>query len=211
MNDQAYLKSDLISLDAKAFYFKYIVKSRNWYFSEYLKIPSNELIDTMDFFKEIVSTGFNISFHCPLIVGSAKTGFSLSPKKLLNPFHGEEEGRNSSDIDVAIVSDYLFSKFWSKIRCNGKANCSVYNQAPYRKIAQSVFKGFINDHDLCNISTLREEWGTIVDPINIQLQDKLRFEHPITYRIYRNWEDLEEYQLDGITKAKQNLEVHQNV
>ena len=57
------------------------------------------------------------------------------------------------------------------------------------------------------INGLQEEWTAIVDPINIQLQDKLRFEHPITYRIYRSWEDLEEYQIEGIKKAKHQLEV----
>ena len=30
--------------------------------------------------------------------------------------------------------------------------------------------------------------------------------HPITYRIYRSWEDLEEYQIIGIEKTKKYLE-----
>ncbi len=207
MNSQASLKNDLIALDAQAFYLKYIVKSRNWYFSEYLKTPLDDLIDKMDFFKEIVSSGFHISFHCPLIVGSAKTGFSLSPKKILNPFHGEDERGNSSDIDIAIVSDQLFSTFWYKLRESGRSNRKVYYTRLYQEIASSVFKGFINDHSLNCINGLQEEWTAIVDPINIQLQDKLRFEHPITYRIYRSWEDLEEYQIEGIKKAKHQLEV----
>ena len=43
------------------------------------------------------------------------------------------------------------------------------------------------------------------------VQHKLRFEHPITYRIYRSWEDLEEYQLIGISKARAALEGKKNV
>lgn len=51
----------------------------------------------------------------------------------------------------------------------------------------------------------------MVAPINMALQDKLRFEHPITYRIYRSWEDLEEYQMLGIAKAKMALEEKKDV
>ena len=51
----------------------------------------------------------------------------------------------------------------------------------------------------------------MVAPINKALQDKLRFEHPITYRIYRSWEDLEEYQMQGISKARNVLEGKSNV
>lgn len=42
-------------------------------------------------------------------------------------------------------------------------------------------------------------------PINVLLQDKLGFEHPITYRLYRSWDDLEEYQIIGISKARAAL------
>lgn len=87
MTTQEVLKEDLLTLEPKAFYLKHIVKSHNWYFSEYLHVPSNEIIDQMDFFKEIVSTNLGINFHSMQIVGSAKIGYSLSPKKVLQPFH----------------------------------------------------------------------------------------------------------------------------
>ncbi|MCF2669504.1 hypothetical protein JQM81_13305 [Faecalicatena contorta] len=51
----------------------------------------------------------------------------------------------------------------------------------------------------------------MISPINLMLQDKLRFEHPITYRIYRSWDDLEEYQMLGINKARIALEGKENV
>ena len=38
------------------------------------------------------------------------------------------------------------------------------------------------------------------------LQDKLGFIHPVTYRIYRNWDDLQEYQIIGISNARRVLE-----
>lgn len=61
------------------------------------------------------------------------------------------------------------------------------------------------------IDNIREEWDDMISPINLMLQDKLRFEHPITYRIYRSWDDLEEYQMLGINKARIALEGKENV
>lgn len=62
MITQEVLKEDLLTLEPKAFYLKHIVKSHNWYFSEYLHVPSDEIVDKMDYFKEIVSTNLGINF-----------------------------------------------------------------------------------------------------------------------------------------------------
>ena len=69
MEGQVELKKDLMTLEPEEFYFKHIVKSRNWYFSEYLHIPPEEIVDKMDYFKEIVSIKLGISFHSLQIVG----------------------------------------------------------------------------------------------------------------------------------------------
>lgn len=141
------------------------------------------------------------------MVGSAKTGYSLSPKKVLQPFHNEDFGKESSDIDIAIVSERLFAYFWDKLR----QTRGIYNQYYYRFITGSIFRGYINDKNLQKIDNIREEWDDMISPINLMLQDKLRFEHPITYRIYRSWDDLEEYQMLGINKARIALEGKENV
>ena len=101
------LRTDLMLLEPKEFYMKHIMRSHNWYFSDYLHVPQSEIVDKMDYFKEIVSSNFGINFHNVQIVGSAKMGFSLSPKKLLRPFHDEVPGTPSSDIDIAIISEHL--------------------------------------------------------------------------------------------------------
>lgn len=66
----------------------------------------------------------------------------------------------------------------------------------------SIFRGYINDKVLIEIPSIRTEWLAVVAPINKLLQDELMIVHPITYRIYRSWEDLEEYQIIGIEKTK---------
>ena len=137
MVTQDILKEDLLTLEAKAFYLKHIVKSHNWYFSEYLHVPSDEIVDKMDFFKEIVSTHLGINFHSMQIVGSAKTGYSLSPKKVLQPFHNRDSGMDSSDIDIALISERLYLHFWTLLR-NTKG---IYNQYYYKYLTASIFRG----------------------------------------------------------------------
>lgn len=202
MVEQSLLKEDLLYLEPKAFYMKHIVKSHNWYFSDYLHFSPETLIDKMDCFKEIVSAKLSINFHNVQIVGSAKVGYSLSPRKLLSPFHDEYPGKPSSDIDIAVISDFLYKKFWDKLRQVKKIR---YQQPYYTHLTESIFRGYINEKDLLQVNGLREEWEELVRPINVTLQDTLGFVHPITYRLYRSWEDLEDYQIIGIAKAQRTL------
>lgn len=208
MAGQTELKADLLSLSPKEFYLKHIVKSHNWYFSDYLHIPQDEIVDKMDYFKEIVSSELQISFHSLQIVGSAKTGYSLSPNKLFRPFHDEVPDEPSSDIDIAIISEKLFQLFWSKLR---EVKGIWYNQKYYNHLTESIFRGYINDKDLLKIAGPCEVWENMTRPINVSLQDNLGFVHPITYRLYRSWDDLEEYQIIGISKARRSLEEGSNV
>jgi hypothetical protein len=203
MDTQEVLKRDLQSLEPKNFYMKHIVKSHNWYFSDYLNVPQDQIVDRMDYFKEIVSSKLNINFHNVQIVGSAKMGYSLSPRKLLRPFHDEVSGMPSSDIDIAIISENLYEQFWSELR---GVKGMWYNKLYYKHLTESIFRGYINDGDLQKIPGINTKWENLVNPINVLLQDKLGFVHPITYRLYRSWDDLEEYQLIAISKAKASLE-----
>lgn len=203
MSVQNNLREDLLQMRSKEFYMKHIVKSHNWYFSEYLRTPADEIIDRMDLFKELVSSNFRINFHNLQIVGSAKTGYSLSPQKVLRPFHSQDQNIKSSDIDIAIISERLFLEFWRLLR---KTKEIRHNQYYYNRITASIFRGYINDKDLLRIKDVSQRWDEIVRPLNFSLQDKLGFEHPITYRLYRNWDDLEEYQIIGISKARAALE-----
>ena len=203
MADQEVLREDLLSLEPKDFYMKHIVKSHNWYFSDYLRFSQDEIVDKLDYFKEIVSTMLSVNFHNVQIVGSAKVGYSLSPSKLFSPFHDECPDKPSSDIDIAIISEQLYKKFWDELR---QAKKIRYKQAYYNHLTESIFRGYINEKDLLKADGMCNEWESLIRPINVVLQDNLGFVHPITYRVYRSWEDLEEYQLIGISKAKKYLE-----
>ncbi|MFE3589051.1 hypothetical protein ACFXOY_16160 [Streptomyces niveus] len=57
--------------------------------------------------KEEIASKFSLRVHQDIfIVGSAKLGFSISPKKRYQPFG------DRSDIDVAIVSHDLYERVW---------------------------------------------------------------------------------------------------
>lgn len=199
------IKKDIQSLSAKDFYIKYIIKSTNWYFSEYQKASGDEILEKMDTFKQIISENFGVSFHSAQIVGSAKLGVSLSPKKRFRKFIVDsEDGKEPSDIDIAIVSRELFELIWAQLR-NIRHTCLIPN---YKALANSIFRGYINDKDFKDIDLIRKDWNERISKANIQLQDKLSIMHPISYRIYRSWEDLEDYQLDGIKELQEgNYEI----
>ncbi|MFA5385125.1 MAG: hypothetical protein WC364_10755 [Eubacteriales bacterium] len=195
------MKKELFELDERQFYIKYIVKTMNWYFSTYMKFNDTAMLDALDHFKEIVSDNLLVSFHSAHIVGSAKIGYSLSPRKPFKPFHEENGSSSSSDIDVAIISTQLFNKFWQRLRQTYKTQYI----ANYERITSTIFQGYINETDITSISVIRSEWAELFSPITKGLQDELNIIHPITYRIYRSWEDLEQYQISGLIKLKQKL------
>lgn len=201
----AEIKKDLSSMNAQDFYVKHILKSKNWYFSTFQKFSGTDLVDKIDEFREIVSKHFKVNFYSVKMVGSAKVGYSLSPLKGFCKFHDETSGKDPSDIDVAIVSDKLYHYYWDKLRIEYYQNEYFKETDSFKDAAKSLFKGYLNDEDLRKVDSIRSEWNNIVGPINKELQARLFIQHPITYRLYRDWDDLQQYQINGIIMTKHKL------
>lgn len=197
------IKRDIKDLGSRDFYLRHIVRSDNWYFQNVLEYSPSEINKISDDFKMIISESMGISFNSIMIVGSSKIGYSLSPTdKLFKPFCSEEgEGRTKSDIDVAIISSELFSKFWDLFR----KNYSTKYTYDYKLIYTEIYRGYINEKRINNISECRKEWSKISSDSKKQLQDKLFIKHEVSYRIYRSWEDFEEYNLKNIEKIKKGI------
>jgi len=194
------VRNDILKLSESDFVIEYILKTDVWYFSEYLQLKPEDFIQKLDMFKKIVSTNLDISFNNVLIVGSGKVGFSLSPtEKLLRKFDSDEH--KESDLDVAIISEKFFQELWTLFR---KEYSRRYLK-PYNDIASSVFRGFINENVLSEVPEIRKVWQKKVDDANITLKNEIPIRHQINYRIYRSWEDLQEYHINGIRKAKDKL------
>lgn len=198
------IKQDLQTLNTKQFYKQYIVRSDNWYFHNVLEIPEKSVIDVIDEFRDIVSTNIGVSFNSVMMVGSGKIGYSLSPSKKFKKFEMDEESKNKSDIDIAIISEEIFEYFWKLFR----QSYSVQNSYWYKFISREIYRGYINEKNLRQIDECRKEWIIRANKANRMLKSNLFLRHEITYRIYRRWEDFEEYNLSSI-KIIQN-EVNKN-
>jgi len=89
--------------------------------------------------KSKVADYFNVSTTNILIVGSAKLGFSIAPKKLWKPFNDE------SDIDVVVISEQLFDTYWKELldfNIDLKAR-STDEDSNYRMFLEYFLKGWI--------------------------------------------------------------------
>lgn len=185
------IKSDVVTLSTKDFLIKYLLKSDNWYFSEYLGLDSYMSIKRMECLKEILNDKLGVAYHNVLMVGSGKIGYSLSPSKKFKAFDED------SDIDIAIISIKMFNELWAKIRL-----ASTEEHISYKSITSSVFRGFINEKHFSNIAFARQYWNNQILDLNRCIQEDVGIRHQINYRIYRSWEDLEDYHINGINTLK---------
>lgn len=197
------IKADLESMDERQFYLKHIVRSDNWYFENVLNCPKAELAKISDDFRMTISEALGISFNSIMLVGSGKIGYSLSPTdKLFLPFCVDGVARKASDLDVAIISSELFHKFWRLFR---KSYSSKYNYWYKTYIYNAIYRGYINEKWIHVVDACRREWAEISASSKRKLTEKLFIQHEVTYRIYRSWEDFEEYNLINIAKIKKDI------
>lgn len=196
------IKNDMENLSSRDFYLKHIVRSDNWYFENILQTPLTEIIHAVDDFKAIVSESLNISFNSIMMVGSGKVGYSLSPEKLYKPFNSDENVRKLSDIDIAIISDKLFFEYWALFRKSFK----MRYKDTYSYIFNEIYRGYINERNILEVEGCRKKWIEIASQSKKSLHSNLYFKHDISYRIYRSWEDFEEYNLQSINKIKRGVE-----
>ncbi len=192
----AEVKEDLAELNVKDFYKKYLLRSDNWYFEKILNYDEKDVIHAVDDFRMIVSDSLNLAFNNVMMVGSAKTGMSIAPKKLFKEF--VNEGNDASDIDIAIVSPWLFEYYWKLFR----KSYDVTNERHYRYITRAIYRGYISDMNLLNIKECSQDWKNRSRETTNKLRRNMYFKHEIHYRIYRDWSDMEEYHLQSIEEAK---------
>lgn len=178
---------DIQGLSEKEIYQKYLLGSDVWYFKDHLK--TDDYSKLYDEFKHFVSDKLNIQFGNIAIVGSAKTGFSLAPKKFGNAFTEE------SDFDLILVSPGLYRKFWDAyfdLHCEG-----VYIRGFGFKTSE-IFRRFISIKEPDPSHPTLKEWIQKVENFNKDYQVKFDIYNVINYRIYESWESVEKYHLKGI-------------
>ena len=197
------LQSDLRNLSPREFYIKHLRRTEVWYFEKILQIPPEQRASFFDDFKLIISDSLKIDISNIALVGSAKIGYSLSPTKLFSEFNNDSSIRKVSDIDVAIISPDLFDNYWNLLRNSYRPIYQSHYSA--ENIPTNIYRGFINEKFLQEIEGCRKKWKNFSDISKKLLHANLYIQHEVTYRLYRDWKDLEDYQVSSIYKIKKGL------
>jgi hypothetical protein len=164
----------------------------------YFKSISENHLLFYDDFKRFMANNLNVHFNNIAIIGSAKTAFSLSPSKNFKEFDIE-----NSDLDIVIVSDEYFKKFWKTYTLISRNN-HIYN---YQSLTSSIFRNFISVKERDNHYNNDEliNWQKKINDFKTNLQLIYKIFTPINYRIYSSWEAVEEYHLKGLSDLKATL------
>lgn len=135
----------------------------------------------------VVAEKFGLQRAEVVVVGSSRLGFSISPDKRFRHF-GEE-----SDIDVAIISDRLFSEIWQEVH-RFNENGGYWEIGPFRKY---LFQGWIRPDKLPPEHTfaLAKEWWEF---FKVVTQTNKFGPYKVKAGLYKSWYFLEAYQLKSV-------------
>lgn len=174
-------------------YYQYLIGQKVWYFQNF----SDNSETSYDEFKKFISRKLDVPFNNISIVGSAKTKFSFSPTKNFKVFGGD------SDFDLIIVSNKMFHNIWNAYR----EVALERHLAGYQYKCSNVFNGFVSlkDTDPTYGKSVLEEWQRKVLTFKAELQLKFKIQHEVNYRIYSDWESVQDYHMRGISKLKGGL------
>lgn len=188
-------KRDIKNLTNLEIYDKYIAGNDTYYFEEYRRLSKHS--QAYDDFKRFLSRKLSVRFNNISIVGSAKSGYSLHPKKNFKKFN------NHSDIDIILVSSELFYEFWGyylQMRYEYRSPIRYYDN-----ITSSIFKKFIKLDSLDPTIEGYKDWLIKIDDFKKDIQTDFLISNKINYRIFESWDSAEMYYLDGIHKLKKQV------
>jgi hypothetical protein len=129
------------------------------------------------------------------LVGSAATGFSLNPHKSFREFG------DHSDIDVAIISEFHFSASWRALR---QTNLSTVTRAKERQAViehreRHIYFGCIAADKVMSLLPFKIPW---TEAMSAMAGEAPTEEREIKLRIYRDYDALRSYHLQGMETMK---------
>jgi hypothetical protein len=138
------------------------------------------------------------------IVGSAATGYSLSPLKPGRPFRKLGSSPRASDIDLAITSKGLFEEAWNTIVSFDRRHGLRIAKDEREKMRTDVYWGLVGQKSLpANTDSARR----ILTAVSIATQVPPIRGHVVRCRIYRRREDLKAYHINSLRQLKAELNV----
>lgn len=129
------------------------------------------------------------------IVGSAAMGFSLNPHKNFREFG------THSDIDVAIVSEFHFSSAWRALRMTNlsKISRTKERQAIVEHREKYIYFGCIAADKVMPLLPFKIAW---TEAVAAMAGERPTEERDIKLRIYRDYDALRAYHLQGMETMK---------
>ncbi|GHA71068.1 hypothetical protein [Pontibacter akesuensis] len=207
-------KQDITSarLTQEQLFQKHIVDGRCHYFTHILKDEEKEYK-----LRQLVADYLDVYIHEVIIVGSAKLGFSISPKKLFHHFDTKfrmtRQWKDKSDIDVAVICEELFEgvgrnvfKYTNSLKDQwdsneyyreGKFNVPV-NYRYFEYFSKGWFRpdfkprGF-EISNLKSFEAFKKETTKLVD-------------RKVTIAIYKNWFYFMNYHTDNLNEISHKKE-----
>lgn len=154
----------------------------------------NENEELYFFLKQKVANYFKVSTTKIVMVGSAKLGFSIAPKKLWNNFNDE------SDIDIVVISEQVFDNYWKELlnfNINVKAR-SEQEDKNFREFLEYFLKGWIRPDLFPFDYPKKNEWFEFFRSISYGKYGNYK----IAGAIFRNEYFFEQYHLRNISKLR---------
>lgn len=127
------------------------------------------------------------------LVGSGRLGYSLNPSKKFKKFDSD------SDIDIAIISADLFESTWQEIRELIGTRPELENRKTY--LRKLVFDECIALDIVLPHLSYGATWSYYRDEL-IELLGEGLIDREVKYRLYRSYRALREYQLKGVSTAR---------
>jgi hypothetical protein len=145
-----------------------------------------------------VADHFRLHPSAVVLVGSGRTGFSLSPNKRYRPFS------DSSDVDIAIISRQAFDSYWDLVFEHWRADRYWAQTIRYRKFLRELFKGWLWPRHLPPPTHFEEarKWAEFEDRLG---KRRFRGIRSVGARLYRSWHRLEAYQSIHVADCKNAL------
>jgi hypothetical protein len=148
--------------------------------------------------RRIVAKEFDLHPSAVVLIGSCRTGFSISPKKRYRP------ARPDSDFDVALVSVDRFDDYWDDVFAYARSDSAWKCSKEYKHFVRMLFNGWIDPRGLPNVNRFERaaQWSAFFDELMQSRQFGVR---RVSARLYRTWARLEAYQENAVRQCIANL------
>lgn len=156
----------------------------------------NEDIKKYAQWRHSLAKNLGVDASAVLITGSAAFGVSLNPYKNYRFFD------NSSDIDVAVISDYHFTEAWRTLRNIGPKRHTLpprLKQSIKDHVERYIYWGTIATDKLLPIFSFGSQWKTALDEAAKTDPTQGR---TINIRIYRDLDSLRAYHVNNLEHLK---------